>query len=158
MPHIVSIAYTPAEIERRPADRYARMPLQRATLVARHGIEGDAKASRGKRQLNVMLAEDVERLRAEGFHAATGELGEQLVIVGLSPDAAVPGACLRLGDSAVVELVELRTPCGRFARVQGQPAAVAAGRIGFMARVVVGGEIAVGSPAMVVAAAGQAAD
>jgi MOSC domain-containing protein YiiM len=157
MPHIVSIAYTPTEIERRPDDRYARMPLERAKLAPRHGIEGDAKASRGKRQLNVMLAEDVAQLRAEGFHAVPGELGEQLVIAGLARDAAVPGARVRLGDSAVIELVDLRTPCGRFARVQGRPATEAVGRIGFMARVLVGGEIAVGSPAAIVANIDQTA-
>jgi len=149
MPHIVSIAYTPADTERRPADHYARASLTHAALVAGQGIAGDVKAKAGKRQLNVMLAETVAELRAEGFCTAPGELGEQLVIAGLGA-AAIPGARIQLGDSAVIELGELREPCGRFARIQGVPAAAGEGRIGFMARVLVDGEIAVGSPATLV--------
>ena len=31
MPHVVSIAYTPRGVERRPADHYARVAVERAT-------------------------------------------------------------------------------------------------------------------------------
>lgn len=146
MAHLVSIAIKPPEREHRPADHYTRVSVERAVLEAERGIVGDAKASRGKRQLNVMLVEMVEQLRAEGFRTAPGELGEQLVISGLSPELAAPGVRLRLGDRAVILLGELREPCDRFARIQGSPEEIVIGRIGYMARVLVGGEIAVGSP------------
>jgi MOSC domain-containing protein YiiM len=144
MPHIASIVYTPADVERRPPKRYARIALKRAILRPGHGIEGDAKASGGKRQLNVLLAEDVEELHAQGFHTAPGELGEQLVIAGLGPSTLTVGVCLRLGESAVIELTKPRTGCQRFAAIQGCPPNAADGRLGFMARVLHGGEIAVG--------------
>jgi MOSC domain-containing protein YiiM len=149
MAHIVSIAYTPADIERRPKDYYARTPLESAVLVASHGINGDRKATRGKRQLNIMFAEQVAELRAEGFRAAPGELGEQIVVAGLPVDGVSPGTHLKLGDGALVILDELRTGCGRLAHIQGKPAAAAAGRLGYMARVLAGGPIAVGSPVAV---------
>src|SRR5205814_1734905 len=97
------------------------------------------------RQLNVMLAETVEQLRSEGFRTTPGELGEQIVIAGLPANAVASGVRLRLGESAVIELVEDREPCRRFARIQGKPTNTGRGRIGFMARVLVGGEVAVGS-------------
>lgn len=156
MPQIVSIAYTPANIERRPADYFARTPLDSAVLIASHGIDGDAKATRGKRQLNVMFAEQVAGLRAEGFRTEPGELGEQIVVAGLSLDEITPGARLRLGAAAVIELCELRTGCGRFAHIQGKPAADATGRLGYMARVLAGGKIAVGSPVAVLPGTGAA--
>jgi hypothetical protein len=59
VPHVISISYTPADIERRPSDRYARVAVERARLVAERGIEGDAKGRGGARQLNVLLAEEV---------------------------------------------------------------------------------------------------
>jgi MOSC domain-containing protein YiiM len=145
MAHVVSIAYTPPQIERRPTDRYARARLQRATLVANRGIQGDVKAKPGKRQLNVMLAETVAVLQAEGLRTAPGELGEQLVVAGLNERALEPGSRLRIGRTAVIELGEPRTPCGRFAHIQSVSVASAVGRIGFMARVLEGGEIEVGS-------------
>ena len=143
MAHLVSIAYTPADVARKPRDRYARVVVRAATLVVGHGIAGDVKGTRGRRQLNVMLAETVEQLRAEGFRAGPGELGEQLVIAGLPAAALVPGVRLRLG-AAVIEITLPREPCGRFARVQGRPKNTAAGRVGVLARVVIGGDIRVG--------------
>jgi MOSC domain-containing protein YiiM len=145
MSTIVSIAYTPADVERRPRDQYARVAVQQAVLVEEQGIAGDVKSRGGKRQLNVMRAEMVEQLRAEGFRAAPGELGEQLVIAGLDPVALTPGTCLQLGGSAVIEVTEPRTPCGRFAHIQDCPVEAGQGRIGAMARVVHGGEIAIGA-------------
>src|SRR5687768_11369955 len=149
MPHIVSIAYTPPDIERRPRDQYARLPLERARLLAGHGIEGDAKATSGNRQLNVMLAETVEDLRGEGLVAAPGQLGEQLVIAGLHPRGLAAGVRLRIGSDAVLELGKLRTPCDRFAHIQQVPIEQVVGRIGYMARVITGGEIAIGSPVVI---------
>jgi MOSC domain-containing protein YiiM len=145
MPHVVSIAYTPRDIERHPRDRYARVAADRAALVANRGIEGDVKATSGKRQLNVMLAETVAELAAEGLSASPGELGEQLVIAGLDDRSLRPGARLRIGDAAVIELGKLRTPCERFAHIQDTPIEQAIGRIGYMARVIESGAIEVGS-------------
>jgi MOSC domain-containing protein YiiM len=145
MAHVVSLVYTPAGIEQRPEGRFARVPIERAVLVEGHGIAGDNKGRGDSRQLNVMLAEVVEQLRADGFRTAPGELGEQVVIAGLDARSVVPGARLLLGESAIIEIVYARIPCSRFARVQGKPKDTARGRIGYMARVVQGGEVAVGS-------------
>jgi MOSC domain-containing protein YiiM len=151
MPHVVSLAYKPADSERRPEDRFSRIAVERVTLVPGYGVAGDTKGRTDSRQLNVMLAETVEHLRCEGFRTKAGELGEQIVIAGLPIEVAVPGVRLRLGESAVIELVYFRVPCGRFARIQGQPKEVARGRIGFMARVLVGGHVSVGFAVSVVA-------
>jgi hypothetical protein len=48
MPHVVSICYTPDGVERRPADRFARVVVAEAVLVEGHGIDGDAKGGRDK--------------------------------------------------------------------------------------------------------------
>ena len=85
MAELVSITYTPRDVERRPADRYARVPLGRATLVEGKGIAGDLKGGGRTRQLNVMRAETLAELAAEGRKTEPGEMGEQLVIAGLDP-------------------------------------------------------------------------
>src|SRR5262249_37883715 len=88
--------------------------------------------------------EAVEQLRAEGFRTAPGELGEQVVVAGLDAAAVGTGVRLRLGAAAGVEGTAPRTPCDRFAHVQGRTVKAAWGRVGVMARVVRGGEVAVG--------------
>ena len=79
----------------------------------------------------------------EGFKAGPGELGEQIVIAGIPVESLVPGARIRLG-SAVIEVTKPRTGCGRFEAIQGKAKQSVVGRLGVMARVVVGGEVALG--------------
>jgi MOSC domain-containing protein YiiM len=147
---IVSIAYTPRDVERRPTDRYARVPVERATLVEQKGIQGDVKGSGGARQLNVLRAETLAELAAEGRKTGPGEMGEQLVIAGLDPSAFVEGTRLQLGDSAVIEVGIPRTGCSRFEYIQGTAKQSVAGRLGVLARVVAGGEVSVGEGVVVV--------
>src|SRR5689334_21820691 len=98
MPHVVSIAYTRRDVERRPTDHYARVPAERATLVEQRGIKGDVKGSGGSRQLNVMRAETLAELAAEGRKTGPGEMGEQIVIAGLDPATFTEGTQLQLGS------------------------------------------------------------
>jgi MOSC domain-containing protein YiiM len=144
MGHVVSIAYTPRAVERRPTDHYARVPVDRVTLVEQRGIAGDLKGSGGSRQINVMRAETLAELAAEGRKTGPGEMGEQLVIAGLDPAAFTEGTRLQLGASAVIEVSIPRTGCTRFEYIQGTAKQSVAGRLGVLARVVVGGDVAVG--------------
>ena len=144
MPHVVSIVYTPRGVERKPADRYARVPLQRATLIEGRGIAGDLKGNGGDRQLNIMRAETLAELAAQGRKTAAGEMGEQIVLAGVDPTHFNKGTRLRLGDVAIVEISIPRTGCDRFESIQGVAKKSVAGRLGVMARVITGGEIAVG--------------
>jgi MOSC domain-containing protein YiiM len=140
--HIVSIVYRPKGTKR-PQDRYERAPTERAQLVETWGIEGDKKGSKTRRQLNVMHAEILAQLGAEGFKVGPGEMGEQIVVAGIDPVVMVAGARLKLGDT-VIEVIELRTGCARFEMIHGRPRRDVKGRLGVIAVVVTGGEVAVG--------------
>src|SRR5688572_14355486 len=130
MPHIASIAYTPRDVERKPADRYARVPVERSTLVEGRGIAGDVKGKGGARQLNVMRAEALAELAAQGRQVGPGQMGEQLVLAGLDPAAFTEGTRLRLGRTAVIEVGIPRTGCDRFEHIQGTTKQLVAGRLG----------------------------
>jgi MOSC domain-containing protein YiiM len=147
---IVSIAYTPRDVERRPTDRYARVWIERATLVEQRGIEGDVKGTGGNRQLNVMRTETLADLAAEGRKTGPGEMGEQLAIAGLAPADFVEGVRLKNGDQAVIEIGKPREPCERFAHIQHTTIESGIGKIGVPARVIAGGDIEVGNPVAVV--------
>jgi MOSC domain-containing protein YiiM len=151
---VVSIVLKPKDGESRPTDRYNRVPAERVALEERRGIAGDRKGGTGTRQLNVMHAELLAELATEGFKTGPGEMGEQVVIAGIDPAALTAGTRLRLGG-AVVEVNIPRTGCARFEYIQGKPRAAAAGRLGFMATVVDGGEVAVGDAVEVLASGGR---
>lgn len=142
MASVYSLVYQPSESVYAEPYHYNRVRIGEVKLIAGHGIEGDLKAGHNpNRQLNVMSYEALETLRAEGFRTDPGELGEQIILQGLDVRTLEPGDRLQLGDSAVVEFVKLRTGCDWFELVQGKPREQAAGRIGMMARVIVGGQV-----------------
>ena len=143
-PHIVSIVYTPAGDYDRPVERYLRVPISSADLVAGRGIRGDRKGSNSNRALNLMSAETLAVLANEGFKTSPGQMGEQIVIAGLDFSSLIEGTRLQLGDAAVIEFVQDRTGCERFERIQGKSPSTVAGRLGFMACVITGGHIAAG--------------
>lgn len=142
MGEIASIVYKPHQGPQ-PRNDYLRIEVSEATLVAGHGIEGDRKASRN-RQLNVMSFETLKGMVEEGFQTQPGKMGEQIVIRQLDVNTLPLGAKLQLGSEAVIEMIEARTGCSKFERVQLRTKQQAEGRLGMMARVLAGGKIRVG--------------
>jgi MOSC domain-containing protein YiiM len=69
-------------------------------------------------------------------------MGEQIVIAGLDPSALTEGTRLRLGE-AVIEIGIPRTGCARLESIQGRSRNDVKGRLGSMATVMTGGEVAV---------------
>ncbi len=144
MPSIVSIAYSPPTDVPRPADHYHRAPAAEAMLLADRGIESDRKGKGGDRQLSIMSAATLAILCQEGFQTGPGQMGEQLVLEGIDVDSLPAGSKLRLGPSAIVEVLIPRTGCDRFERIQGKHKKLVRGRLGIIARVTASGKIAVG--------------
>jgi MOSC domain-containing protein YiiM len=141
---LVSIVFKPAGHEPNP-DGYTRIATGCAQLVAGHGIVGDLRGG-GRRHINIMTQATVSALGDEGFFAAPGQLGEQLIVAGVDVDALPVGSRIRIGETACIELTEPRTGCAKFERHQGRSRNEVAGRIGMMACVVETGPIQVGDP------------
>jgi len=126
---------------------FIREPVQQATLVANHGIRGDAKAGRNKsRQLNVLSYEWLESLQDKGYRTAPGQFGEQIIVQNLVVEQLLPGDRLQLGESAMIEITKARTGCERLEAAQGRSNEAFGGMVGMMAKVISGGEIYVGGP------------
>ena len=153
MAHITSIVYQPREYpEGTHESDYIREPLQTATLIAKHGIEGDLKAGHHpERQLNILNQEWLDRAAQKGYKTAPGQFGEQIIITGMELLELSPGTRLQIGDQAVIEVVKGRTGCTRFEAAQGKQIGDL-GALGILARVITGGEIAVGDSVSVVEA------
>jgi MOSC domain-containing protein YiiM len=151
---VTSLCIKPSSKEHRPPGRFLRESVSEVQMAAGLGIVGDAKVRSDSRQLNILPAEVVAELSGEGFRCGPGELGEQIVVSGLDLSDWATGTCLQLGSDAVIELVYLRVPCGRFALIQSRPKDDARGRIGFMAKVRTSGRVCVGSSVLVIRPAG----
>jgi MOSC domain-containing protein YiiM len=113
-------------VHRDAAHRFSKRPLERVTLLAGLGVEGDAHAgatvqhrSRVRRdptqpnlrQVHLMHAELLERVTELGYDVQPGALGENLTTRGVDLLALPTGTVLHLGDRARVEITGLRNPC-----------------------------------------------
>jgi MOSC domain-containing protein YiiM len=142
-------------------------------LVAGLGVEGDAHASEkvkhrsrvgrdpaqpNLRQVHLIHAELHNELRADGFDITAGEMGENVTTRGLDLLGLPTGTLLQLGDTAVVEVTGLRSPCKQLDRLQAGLMGKALDRdeegnlvlkAGIMSVVVTGGEVRPGDPIQV---------
>lgn len=151
MAAIHSIVYKPKQ-QPDLDDQYLRVAAQEVMLIADYGIDADRKGGHPKRQLNIMDYETAQELGGVGYKVQPGELGEQIMVRGLRLSQLEPGARLRLGDSAVVEVTEFRNGCDRFDHIHGQRPQKGARVLGVMARVVTDGAIRLGDPVALVVA------
>lgn len=113
--------------------RFSKPPKQHITLVENHGVEGDAHAGKhvrhrfiakvrpmqaNRRQVHLIRAELFDELREAGHPIGPGDLGENVTTAGLKLEHLPLGTRLHLGETAVVELTGLRTPCALIDRFQ----------------------------------------
>jgi hypothetical protein len=160
-------------VARDDAHRFTKPVRDEITLIAGHGIEGDAHAGatvrrrsrfRGTwtepnvRQVHLLQRELFDELAVEGHEVGPGELGENVTTLGIDLLSLPLGTRLRLGDAAEVELTGLRNPCvqidrfqpGLMRRMIRRDAEGTHRRAGGMAVVVEDGVVRAGDPILVV--------
>ena len=107
---------------------FTKWPEPTITLVAGHGVLGDAHygttvqhrsrvavdpAQPNLRQVHLIHAELHDELRRRGFDVAAGAMGENVTTRGVDLLALPTGTKLHLGPEAVVEVTGLRNPCSQ---------------------------------------------
>jgi MOSC domain-containing protein YiiM len=155
----------------------AKRNQPRVRLLAGLGVEGDAHAGAKVRhryhgrkdpdrpnlcQVHLIHAELHDELREAGFDLTPGQMGENVTTRGIGLLDLPAGARLKLGESAVVLLTGLRTPCSQLDGVQAGLMAATRVRLGrrvsykagVMAVVLAGGEVRPGDPICVELPAG----
>jgi hypothetical protein len=105
----------------------------RIRLLAGLGVEGDAHCgvtvkhrSRVKqdptkpnlRQVHLIHSELHDELQGRGFNVPAGAMGENITTRGVRLLELATGTLLHIGDSAVVEVTGLRTPCAQLDGLQ----------------------------------------
>ena len=124
-------------------------PVETATLIARHGIETDAHAGDWHRQVSLLNAEQIEAFRARGADVAYGAFGENIVAA-LDFRAMPVGTLLKIGD-AVLEITQIGKACHTACEIKRRMGDCIMPREGVFARVLQGGEIAVGDEITILA-------
>lgn len=125
-----------------------KRPVDRATFVANHGIEGDAHAGSWHRQVSLLAAEAVdEEIRPALPDVQAGDFAENLLLIGVDIDALGLGSRLRLGSDVELVITQIGKVCHTGCAIAQATGDCVMPRRGVFARVVCGGTAAAGDPA-----------
>jgi MOSC domain-containing protein YiiM len=119
-----------------------------AMLRADHGLEGDAHAGPGHRQVSLLHSADIDLMRAKGLELEPGAFGENLVVSGLEIDALGLGSRLAVGE-AELEITQIGKECHSRCAIYHTTGDCIMPRRGRFAVVLRGGKVTSGAPVRV---------
>lgn len=128
-----------------------KQPVEAAVFRADHGIEGDAHAGPGHRQVSLLAAEDIETVRRTLPAVGPGSFAENVVTSGIDLARLGLGSRLRLGAEAVVSVTQIGKACHVPCAIGRLTGDCIMPRLGLFARVLAGGRVRAGDAAEVVA-------
>jgi len=114
-----------------------------ASLIAGHGLEGDAHAGDWHRQVSLISYGKVQKFNEGGAGVSHGDFGENLVVEGIDLGALPVGSLLECGDCAL-EITQIGKECHTHCQIHQKMGDCIMPREGVFARVARGGAISVG--------------
>lgn len=127
-------------------------PVALAVFRPDHGVEGDAHAGPGHRQVSLLSSEDVETARRNGLVAVSpGDFAENIIVSGLDLASFGLGTRLRFGRDVLLSITQIGKVCHSPCRIYHLSGDCVMPRAGLFARVEDGGEVHVGDSVEVLA-------
>ncbi len=123
----------------------AKVPVNKVTLVAQYGIEGDAHAGKWHRQVSLLSAEKVQAFNEKAGEtiAVDGTFGENILVSGIELSALPVGTILRSGE-IVLKVSQIGKLCHSHCEIFHRVGDCIMPREGIFATVEVGGVLKVG--------------
>lgn len=118
--------------------------IQRAELVAGHGLQDDAHAGPWHRQVSLLSSEKIAEVRSQGLDVDFGDFAENIATTGIDWRSVPVGSRFRLGDRAMVEITQIGKECHTKCAIYYRAGDCIMPREGVFARVLQGGTIRVG--------------
>jgi MOSC domain-containing protein YiiM len=121
----------------------SKTDVGKITLVENQGVEGDAHAGPGNRQVSLIGMETVDKMRDLGIDIGPGGFGENITTQGVILWELPVGTNLRIGDVEMV-VTQIGKECHTACAIRKKVGDCPMPREGIFAAVVKGGEICVG--------------
>jgi MOSC domain-containing protein YiiM len=115
--------------------------------VSRDGLAGDWQKNRkyhgGRDRAVCLFSEELYAdLRDEaGIDLVNGAVGENFTTRGIDLNGLAKGDRLRIGDSCVIEITDVRVPCSTLKKWDARLPKLIEGRSGWVAKVIEGGTV-----------------
>jgi MOSC domain-containing protein YiiM len=85
--------------------------VDQARLLVEHGLEGDAHAEGGIRQVSLLALESIDKMRATGANVNPGDFAENLTVEGLEVMHLPVGTRLKVGPAVELEITQIGKKC-----------------------------------------------
>ncbi len=118
--------------------------VPQARLLVEHGLEGDAHAEGGIRQVSLLAQESIDKMRAAGAQVKPGDFAENLTTLDLDVCSLPVGTRLKVGDEVELEITQIGKACHKGCAIREQVGDCVMPREGVFARVLKGGMVAPG--------------
>jgi MOSC domain-containing protein YiiM len=115
--------------------------VPRARLVVEHGLEGDAHAEGGHRQVSLLSLASIDKMVALGAAVKPGDFAENLTVEGLEVMTLPVGTVLKVGADIELVITQIGKTCHKGCAIREQVGDCVMPREGVFARVTRGGEV-----------------
>jgi MOSC domain-containing protein YiiM len=85
--------------------------VDQARLLVEHGLEGDAHAEGGIRQVSLLAIESIDKMVAAGAKVKPGDFAENLTVAGLAVMELPVGTQLKVGEEVELEITQIGKTC-----------------------------------------------
>jgi MOSC domain-containing protein YiiM len=110
------------------------------------GLENDAHAEPGIRQVSLLAKESIDKLRAKGLDVNHGDFAENLTVEGIDLPSLPIGTRLKVGRDVLLEVSQIGKVCHNRCNIFYTVGDCVMPREGIFAKVLAGGEIKVDDP------------
>jgi len=118
--------------------------VDRARLLVDHGLEGDAHAEGGIRQVSLLARESIDKMRAAGANVNPGDFAENLTTAGLDVCSLPVGTRLKVGAEVELEITQIGKACHKGCAIRELVGDCVMPREGVFARVLKEGVVSPG--------------
>jgi len=113
-------------------------------LIDDIGLEGDAHAEGGIRQLSLLAGESIEKIKAKGLDVRCGDFAENLTTEGIDLLSLPVGTRLKVGQNVLLEVTQIGKVCHNRCNIFYAVGDCVMPREGIFARILTGGDVQVG--------------
>jgi len=117
-----------------------KKPVSSVVLKKDLGVDGDAHAGSGIRQVSLLASEDILAMNDKGAHLGFGDFAENITTQGIDLASLPIGSRLEIGR-AVLEISQIGKQCHSGCAIMKQVGECIMPRRGVFAKVMEGGEI-----------------
>lgn len=113
-------------------------------LVEGRGLDGDAHALGGRRQVSLLAVESIDRMRLTGLDVWPGDFAENITTEGIELPALPVGTRLKLGEEVLLEVTQIGKVCHERCDIYYAAGDCVMPREGIFASIIDGGTVKVG--------------